>query len=95
MEIGNLFHFSVAQRLSLSMVVGSLSYYPTWVPIFSTAVIDATSNNFSKSIDSLSTVIGLPCHGHQNFKKIGIEILASRSPFPAPCSRASFPLVPA
>jgi hypothetical protein len=71
MEKGNLFYFSVEERLSSSMVVGSLSYYLPSVPIFSTAVIDATSNNFTKSTDSLSTVIGLPCHGRQNFRKLG------------------------
>jgi hypothetical protein len=71
MEIGNLFHFSVEECLSSSTVVGSLSYYPLLVPIFSTTVIDANSNSFKKSTNSLSTVIGLPCHGHQNFKKLG------------------------
>jgi hypothetical protein len=34
-------------------------------------VIDTTSKNFIKSTDSLSTVLGLPCHGCQNFKKLG------------------------
>jgi hypothetical protein len=34
----------------------------------------------------LSTVIGLPRHGHQNSKKIGDEIPAPRSLLPAPCS---------
>jgi hypothetical protein len=46
MEIDNLFHFSVEERLSSSTVVGSLSYYLSLVPIFSTMVKDATSNNF-------------------------------------------------
>jgi hypothetical protein len=43
-KIGNFFHFSVEERLSSSMVVGSLSYYPPSVPIFITTVIEATSN---------------------------------------------------
>jgi hypothetical protein len=46
MEVGNLFHFSVEERLSSSMVVGSLYYYLSSVLIFSTTIIDANSNNF-------------------------------------------------
>jgi hypothetical protein len=46
MEIGNLFYFSIEERLSSSTVVGSLSYYISLVPNISTTVIDATSNNF-------------------------------------------------
>ena len=34
----------VEERLSLSTVVGSLSYYSPLVPIYVTTVIDATSN---------------------------------------------------
>jgi hypothetical protein len=45
MGIGSLFHFSVEIHLSSSMVVGSLSYFPPSMPIFSTTVIDATFNN--------------------------------------------------
>jgi hypothetical protein len=45
MEIGNLFHLSVEVHLSSSTVIGSLSYFPQSMPIFSTTVIDATSNN--------------------------------------------------
>jgi hypothetical protein len=37
-------HFNDDERLSSSMVVSSLSYYPPSVPIFITMVIDATSN---------------------------------------------------
>jgi hypothetical protein len=69
MEIVYLFYFSIQERLSSSTVVGSLSYYLSSVPIFSTMGIYATSNNFKKSTDSLSTVIGLPFHGRQNFRK--------------------------
>jgi hypothetical protein len=46
MGVGNLFNISVEVHLSLSMVVGSLSYYLPSMPIFSTMVIDATANNF-------------------------------------------------
>jgi hypothetical protein len=45
MGIGNLFHFSIEVHLSSSTVVGSLSYYLSSVPIFSTMVIDSTFNN--------------------------------------------------
>jgi hypothetical protein len=80
MEIVFLFYFSVQESLSSSMVVGSLSYYLSSVLIFSITEIDANSNNFKKSTDSLSTVIGLPFHGRQNFRKFGCEIPAPRSP---------------
>jgi hypothetical protein len=45
MGIGNLFHFSVEVHLFSSTVVGSFSYSLPSMPIFSTTVIDATSNN--------------------------------------------------
>jgi hypothetical protein len=83
MEIVHLFYFSVEESLSSSTVVGSLSHYLSSVLIFSITAIDANSNNFSKSTDSLSTVIGLPFHGRQNFRKLGYEIPAPRSPLPA------------
>jgi hypothetical protein len=90
MEIVNLFYFNIEESLSSSTVVGSLSYYLSSVLIFSITEIDANSNNFKKSTDSLSTVIGLPFHGRQNFRKLGYEIPAPRSPLPAPRSRTSF-----
>jgi hypothetical protein len=83
MEIVNLFYFSVEESLSSSTVVGSLSHYLSSVLIFSITAIGANSNNFSKSTDSLSTVIGLPFHGCQNFRKLGYEIPAPHSPLPA------------
>jgi hypothetical protein len=83
MEIVNLFYFNIEESLSSSTVVGSLSYYLSSVLIFSITEIDANSNNFKKSTDSLSTVIGLPFHGRQNFRKLGYEIPAPRSPLPA------------
>jgi hypothetical protein len=79
MEVGNLFHFRVEERLSSSTVVGSLYYYLSSVPIFSTTIIDANSNIFLKSTNSLFTVIGLPCHGRQNLRKLRYEIPAPRS----------------
>jgi hypothetical protein len=73
-------HVISEESLSSSTVVGSLSYYLFSVLIFSITAIDANSNNFKKSTNSLSTVIGLPFHGRQNFKKLGYEIPAPRSP---------------
>ena len=52
------------------------------MPIFISAVIDATSNILLKSTHLLPTIIGLPCYGRQNFKKIGDEIPAFHSPLP-------------
>jgi hypothetical protein len=34
--LGNLFHFNVEVLLSSSTIIGSLSYYPTWMLIYST-----------------------------------------------------------
>jgi hypothetical protein len=76
-------HVISEESLSSSTVVGSLSYYLSSVLIFSITAIDANSNNFKKSTDSLSTVIGLCFHGRQNFRKLGYEIPAPRSPLPA------------
>jgi hypothetical protein len=44
MGIGNLFHFSLIEHHSSSIVVGPYSYYPFSVSIFLTIVIDDTSN---------------------------------------------------
>jgi hypothetical protein len=76
-------HVISEESLSSSTVVGSLSYYFSSMLIFSITAIDANSNNFKKSTESLSTVIGLRFHGRQNFKKLGYEIPAPRSPLPA------------
>ena len=78
------------------MVIDSLSYYPPLVPIFFSTIIDATFNNLQKSTHLLSIVIGLPCHGCQNFKKLGEEISTSRFPLPAHVlafSRSKFTLI--
>jgi hypothetical protein len=83
-------HVISEESLSSSTVVGSLSYYFSSMLIFSITAIDANSNNFKKSTESLSTVIGLRFHGRQNFRKLGYEIPAPRSPLPAPRSRTSF-----
>ena len=61
-KIGIFYRFTIEERLSSSMVVGSFSYYSLSVPSFITTVIDATFNILEKSIHSLPMVIGLPRH---------------------------------
>jgi hypothetical protein len=68
--LGNLFHFNIEVLLSSSMVIGPLLLPYLDAHLFYT-ITDTASKNFIKSTDLLSMLIGLPCHGCQNFKKLG------------------------